>query len=264
MYENEFNIELKNIGGKPLIVNSKWYNFPHIYDVFSKSEDYNQCCVNIIKKYINDHKIKVVNPIDLGSGTGKIYHQLLKKIKIIGDIFLVDNNVKMIEYLNKTIHQKNVKIIKADIKDLCLTKSSFIISFFGFPSCILNKNNILKELKKVYELLLDDGIFITIGWNEKWNDEFFELWKKYLNIDYSNKVNSVRNCNLSWYIDNICCIVKFLNKKQRDLVLGSFFGNNFIKDYDNDNKLTWNISMGITINSKNEIKEIINNWEELK
>lgn len=24
MYENEFNIELKNIGGKPLIVNSKW------------------------------------------------------------------------------------------------------------------------------------------------------------------------------------------------------------------------------------------------
>lgn len=246
---------------KPLISNSNWYNYPYIYDVFSRAEDYEQSCINIIKKYISDNNIKIINPIDIGSGTGKMYYQLLKNLKIYGNIFLVDNNVNMINYLNKNIESDIVKIVKSDIKNLDSIKSNFIISSFGFPSNILDKDNTLKELKKIYELLLDDGILITIGWNEKWNDELFLLWKKYLNIDYSNKIESIRNCNLSWYKDNIDSIVKFSNIKERDLVLGSFFGNEFIKDYSYNNKLVWNISMGITLNTKREIKSIIDNWE---
>lgn len=74
-------------------------------------------------------------------------------------------------------------------------------------------------------------------------------------------IESIRNCNLSWYKDNIDSIVKFSNINERDLVLGSFFGNEFIKDYSYNNKLVWNISMGITMNTKREIKSIIDNWE---
>lgn len=246
---------------EPLILNGEWYNYPYLYDVFSRAEDYEQKCIEIVKGYIYDNNIKIINPIDVGSGTGKIYYQLLKDLKIQGNIFLIDNNLYMINFLSQNIKSDNVKIIKSEIKDVDLIKSNFIISSFGFPSNISNKENILKELKKIYELLLDDGILITIGWNEKWDDELFELWKKYLNINYSNKIKSIRNCNLSWYKNDISSILKFSNIKERNYVLGNFFGKEFLKDNRDNKKLEWNVSMGITLNTKEEIKNILDNWK---
>lgn len=264
MLSTNIETERTKYGKTPLIVDGNWYNYPHLYNIFSYAEDFNNDCINIIKKYINDNNIKIINPIDLGSGTGKIYYKLLKNLKISGSIFLVDNNINMINYLNKSIKSNVVKIVKSDIKNISLIKSNFIISSFGFPSKLLDKDNTLKELKKMYELLLEDGILITIGWNERWNDEFFELWKKYIKIDYSNKVKLIRNCNLSWYKSDIDCVVKFSNIKERDKVLGNFFGADFVKDYSDNNKLEWGISMGITLNTKKEIKNIIDSWEYMQ
>lgn len=245
----------------PLIKDGKWYNYPKIYNIFSNAEDLNNNCINIVKKYINDNNLKIINPIDLGSGTGKIYYKLLKDLKICGSIYLVDNNINMINYLNKSVKSNNVIIMKSDIKNVSLVKSNFIISSFGFPSKLLDKANILKELKKIYELLLEDGILITIGWNEKWDDELFRLWKKYLDIDYSNKIKSTRNCNLSWYKNDISSILKFSDTKERNYVFGNFFGSEFLKDNHDNKKLEWNVNMGITINTKEEIKNILDNWK---
>lgn len=256
--EDKVDVSMNKV---PLILNGNWYNYPYLYDVFSRAEDYEQKCIEIVKEYINDNDIKIINPIDVGSGTGKIYYQLLKYLKIQGKIFLVDNNLNMIDFLNQNIKSDNVKIIKSDIKNVGFIKSNFIISSFGFPSNISNKENTFNELKKIYELLLNDGILITIGWNEKWNDEFFALWKKYLNIDYCNKIKSIRNCNLSWYKNDISSVLRFSNIKERNYVLGNYFGNEFLKDNHNNKRLEWNVNMGITVNTKEEIKVILDNWK---
>lgn len=88
--------------------------------------------------------------------------------------------------LNKTINRrkdyiKNIKVIQSSISKIKLKgKSSFIISTFGFPSKIFNLENSLIELKKVYSLLDKGGVFVTIGWDETFNDELNYYWYKFL------------------------------------------------------------------------------------
>lgn len=252
---------VRSVKQGPLIVNGNWYNYPYLYDIFSRAEDYTENCINIIEKFVLDKNFKIINPIDLGSGTGKLYDQLLKKITVEGNIYLVDKNKNMVNYLKRNISSSNVKIIEAEIEKVQVAKSNFIIVSFAFPSNLLDKNKILNELKNIYKHLLNDGVLITIGWNEKWDDEFFELWKKYLNVDYSKDILMTRNCNLTWLKDDINSKVKFSNIADRNKVLGSFFGYKFISDYKNSDKLEWNIRMGITLNTKKEIKKIIDDWE---
>ena len=80
-------------------------------------------------------------------------------------------------------------------------------------------------------------------------------------MDYSKDILMTRNCNLTWLKDDINSKVKFSNIADRNKVLGSFFGYKFISDYKNSDKLEWNIRMGITLNTKKEIKKIIDDWE---
>lgn len=161
-----------------LINDGKWYNYPELYDIFSFSEDIDEKCIKIIKNLIYNNKIQIINPIDLGSRTGKIYDQLLSKISYEGHAYFIENNPAMLSFLEQKYKNNNkVKIVKNTIKSfkLNLQKSNFIISYFGFPSSLFDKDNTLEELKNVYKNLLDGGIFITIGWNEKWDDELSSL-----------------------------------------------------------------------------------------
>ena len=247
----------------PLIKNGKWYNYPEIYNLFSFAEDREKKCIKQVINYIKSNNLKINNPIDLGCGTGKLYDQLICNIKYQGTAYLVDSNSNMIDYLTNK-YDDNVKILNSKISDfdLGVDKSNFIISSFGFPSNLFDKNNCINELKKVYENLLDGGIFITIGWNEKWDDELSMLWKNYI-CDNSNKnIDGVRNSNLDWYMNDIQTILRFDNLTQRDYVIYNLFGANAKNDYADSNKLEWNMNMGITINTKKQLKAILENLED--
>lgn len=246
----------------PLIKNGKWYDYPEIYNLFSILEDKDKKCIDLVINYIKNNKLEIINPIDLGCGTGKLYDQLICTINYQGIAYLVDSNSNMIEYLNNK-YGNEVKILNSKISDFDLNtnKSNFIISSFGFPSNLFDKNNCICELKNVYENLLDDGVFITIGWNEKWDDELSLLWKKYICDNSDKSIDGARNCNLDWYVNDIQTSITFDNLTQRDYIIYNLFGENAKKDYVDSNKLEWSMHMGITINTKKQLKVILEKLE---
>lgn len=246
-----------------LIKSGKWYDFPEEYNLFSFAEDKGKKCIEYVINYIKKHNLKIKNPVDLGSGTGKIYDQLIKKISYSGDAYLVDVNSHMIHYLIKK-YGNEVRIVKSKIAEFNLKeqKSNFIISSFEFPSSLFNYENCYQELKNVYQNLLDDGIFITIGWNEKWDDELSLMWKKYVCDNSTKRINGVRNCNLKWYVNDIKTSLKFDNLEQRDFVLYTLFGKKATKDFSNSIQLEWSMHMGITIHTKKQLKTILGGLEK--
>lgn len=245
-----------------LIKNYNWYDYPDIYNIFSFSEDKEEKCIDIIKEKIFKESIRIFNPIDLGAGTGKIYDQLFSKINFDGNAWFIENNNNMINFLQKKYKNNNkIKIVNSTISSFEIEdqKSNFIISSFGFPSCIYDKRETLDELKRIYENLLNDGIFITIGWNEKWNDEVSSLWEKYTNKDLSKKITGARNCGLTWLNNNIETSLVFKSIEEKKYILRCLFGS--IMELDS-NKLEFKLNMGITFNTKKELETIIKNMEE--
>ena len=246
-----------------LIKSGKWYDFPEIYNLFSFSEDKGEKCIGYVLDYIKKNDLKIKNPVDLGSGTGKIYDQLIKETNYNGDVYLVEVNHNMIQYLIKK-YGNEVKVLKSKIAEFQLKeeKSNFIISSFGFPSSLFDQENCIRELKNVYQNLTDDGIFITIGWNEKWDDELSLMWKNYVWDNSTRRINRVRNCNLKWYINDIKTSIRFDDFKQRDFVLHTLFGEKAKEDFANSKQLEWSMHMGITIHTKKQLKTILKGLEK--
>jgi HEAT repeat protein len=260
----------------------KWYSAPAIYRIFSEAEDPENICFNLIQRKIKNKRI--INPIDLATGTGRMIWEILDNIKFNGKIIGVDMNKNMCEFLEKTIKRErkytnNIQIINSKTKDLghsTSVKSNFIISSFGFPSKINNKNLCFEELKAVYSLLLDDGLFFTIGWDESFNDELNMMWYKYIpdSINAKNfeewrkkrckKIVSPRNCSLTWFKEGINVPLQFSSLREAVYVMGYLFGQDAIQYIIKNNKTEWSMSMGITCNTKDELKKIIENYKKNK
>lgn len=239
------------------INNGEWYNYPNLYHIFSTAEDKDKKCVEIVKNKVKNFLI--TNPVDLGAGTGKMYEQLISELNYKGKLFCVENNINMINYLTqKYKNNKEVNILKSDIEsfDLGNYKSNFIISSFGFPSKLFDKEKTMRELKNIYKNLSNDGIFITIGWNEKWNDELSDIWRKYSKTKFDDKIVDARNCALSWLANNIETTLKFDNISERNKIFNYLFDH-----LESNNKLEFKMYMGVTFNTKEEIRKIIENMD---
>lgn len=247
---------------KSLLNNDNWYDYPQIYNSFSFAEDTDKKCIEVVKNKIINDKIIITNPIDLGTGTGKIYDQLLKEINFEGHVWLIENNKNMLDFIKEKYKGNNeIKIINNSISDFRIENqiSNFIISSFGFPSCMYDANKTLEELKNVYENLLNDGVFITIGWNEKWNDEVSDMWKRYTYKKFDDNLMGARNCGLNWLENDINTSLKFKNIKEKNCILNNLFGDIIELD---SNKLEFKLNMGVTFNTKEELKNIIKNLEK--
>jgi hypothetical protein len=282
-YKNQLNLEInshKNENGLIIDESDKWYKDPAIYDTFSESEDPENVCFDLILRKLKNKKI--VNPIDIATGTGRTLWQILKKINYDGIAFGVDLNKGMCEFVDKNIKRERKYINKvsvinssiAKLPNVFKSKSSFIVSSFGFPSHISNKELCMKELKAVYEVLRDDGVFVTIGWDETFNDELNNMWFKYIpdnirakNFDEwraerSRKIDSPRNCGLTWFKKGITVPLQFSSPKESAMVMGYLFGRDAAQNIIYKNQKNWSMSMGITYNTKDEIKKNIENYEK--
>lgn len=266
-----------NENGSIIDESDKWYADPSIYNIFSESEDSENLCFDIICTKIKKDKISVINPIDLAAGTGRMLDQITQKIPYKGILYGVDLNKKMYEFLNKKVKRQkiyinNVKMIQCSIKNapkIIKSKSSFIISSFGFPSKISDRDNCLEELKSVNELLTNDGVFVTIGWDETFNDELNIMWFKYIpdNIntsDFENwrshrsqKITSPRNCGLHWLKKGLNIPLEFSSLKESVIVMSHLFGRDAAEYIIQNNKRQWNMSLGITYDTKKDIEKII-------
>lgn len=279
---NKILIEVKsrkNENGMIGDESDKWYTDPAIYNIFSEAQDPENICFDLIQKHLRE--LKSLNPIDLACGTGRIAWQILDNIKFEGILFLVDSSERMVDFVGKAIkrerkYTQSIKVIKSSIIDLPKTmklKSNFIISSFGFPSKLSNKNLCLEELKAVHSLLLNNGLFFTIGWDETFNDELNMMWFKYIPDEIcaadfeewrrkrAERINSPRNCNLTWLKKSIYAPLQFTSLKETVQVIGYLFGRDAAQYVIKTGKIEWSMSLGITCNTKEEIAKIIENYE---
>ena len=253
----------------------KWYADPAIYEVFSNSEDPENICFNLILNELKSRGINIINPIDLATGTGRALRFFIENINYQGKFYGVDKSKEMLSYLKTLINRKhtfihNTEIVESPIADMNLgIQSNLIMSSFGFPSKIADKELCIKELEVVYNHLMDDGIFITLGWDESFNDELSNYWYRHIPdgidaIDFETwrikrrqNILSPRNCNLSWHKTGLNVPLQFNNLKESVSIMGYLFGRDAAENIINKNIIEWSMSLGITLNSKKEIKNIL-------
>jgi hypothetical protein len=254
----------------------KWYADPTIYEVFSLAEDPENICFRMIEKYVKSKFDEIRNPIDLATGTGRAFRYFINKINYSGKYYAVDRSVDMLNYLEKVMNRNHgyifdFDLINSSLVDLDLNiESDFIISSFGFPSKFTNKELCRKELESVYNLLSDNGVFITLGWDESFNDELNYYWFKYIpdeigEFDFerwrrrrASEFDSPRNCNLSWYKTGITVPLQYHNLKESVQTMGHLFGRDAAENIIDNQKTEWTMSLGITLNTKEDIRKILN------
>lgn len=270
---------IKNENGMISDETDKWYKEASLYNVFSEAEDPQNICFDLVKKCLTGKKI--INPVDLATGTGRYLLQIKNKIKYEGVLYGLDYSKDMCDFLDKRIKREklyvaDIKIVNCSIEDASKKikdKSNFIISSFGFPSRITDRSKVLSELKSVYNLLTDDGIFVTVGWDETFNDSLNNVWFKYVpdNIQAktfeewrrkrSDNIKGARNCNLTWFKKGIIAPLQYSSLAEAVDVMGYLFGRDAAKFVINSRKISWNMSMGITVDTKDSLKKIINSYE---
>ena len=253
----------------------KWYLDPSIYHAFSEAEDPENVCFSLIQEKIKN--LSIHNPIDLATGTGRMLWQIIDRISFSGVLYAFDASTQMCSFLEKAIKRErkftnNIRVINTTIYQApqhLPHKSNFIISSFGFPSKISNDELCHKELKAVYDLLDDDGLFFTVGWDETFNDELSKMWYKFIPdqitaLDFeewrqkrATAISSPRNCRLKWFKTGISAPLQFSSIKEAAYVMGYLFGRDAAQHIINNCKAEWSISMGITCNTKKELSQII-------
>lgn len=269
----------RNENGMICDESDKWYRDPSIYHIFSEAEDPENICFSLIQERIKDLLIK--NPIDLATGTGRIIWQMIDKIDFKGSIFAVDASEQMCDFIKKTIKRErkfisNIKIVNSTIVNSpnnIPQKSSLIISSFGFPSRISDSKQCLAELKAVHDLLDDDGLFFTIGWDETFNDELSQMWFKFIPDKISaydfeewrrkraSAIMSPRNTGLKWFKKGIYAPLQFSSLKEAVFVMGYLFGRDAAQYVIHSGKTEWSMSLGITCNTKKELEKYIQSYE---
>ena len=223
------------------------------------------------------NKLKIVNPIDLATGTGRAAKYILNNINYDGSLYALDYSQQMLDYFDRTINRqkyyvKNIELVHSKIQDFKIPnneKSSFIISSFGFPSKISDKERCNIELENVYNLLSDDGVFVTLGWDETFNDDLNNMWYKYIpdNIKAANfeewrkireaSITSARNCDLTWLKKNIRVPLLYDTLEETINVMGHLFGRDAAIEILKNKRTMWWMSLGITWDNKESLSKIL-------
>ena len=259
----------------------KWYTNPDIYHIFAISQDPKNLCMKLLFERL--HKLGITtpcDPIDLGSGTGRLAWYILNNIRFQGKIHCIDYSKQMKVYLSKRLKRECISAKRVsihcdsivnlpNIKGIGKNSSQLITANFAFPSKMSNKQNNLKELKAVYECLRPDGYLVTIGWDETFNDELSEMWYRYIpdNIEARtfeewrekkvDGIKSPRNCYLNWYKRGLMVPLEFQSVDISAKVMGYLFGRDAVNEILKNKRTRWSISIGITIDKKEQIEKVL-------
>lgn len=282
VFKSDIHLQLssiKNENGMIADETDKWYKDASIYNSFSEAEDPQNICFALIKKYLTNKRI--INPIDLATGTGRYLFQIKNKLKYEGTLYGVDYSEDMCDFLEKRIKREklyvsDIKIMNCSVEEACkkiTDKSTFIVSSFGFPSRITDKEKVMQEVRSVYNMLTDDGVFVTVGWDETFNDSLNYLWFKYIPDSIQAKtfeewrrkrsetIVGARNCNLTWFKQGIIAPLQYASLAESVHVMGYLFGRDAAKYIIKNRKTNWNMSLGITVDNKESLKKIIDSYE---
>jgi hypothetical protein len=114
---------------------------------------------------------------------------------------------------------------------------------------------------------------VTVGWDETFNDSLNYMWFKYVPDSIQAKsfeewrrkrvenIQGARNCELTWFKRGIIAPLQYVSVAESVDVMGYLFGRDAAKSIVNSRRINWNMSMGITIDTKDSLKKIIQNYE---
>jgi hypothetical protein len=150
--------------------------------------------------------------------------------------------------------------------------SDLIVAKFAFPSRATDEKGSRAELDSVYKCLRPNGLLVTIGWDETFNDELSEMWYKYApdaivarsfeewRYKRVAQFESPRNCRLKWLVRGLNAPVEFGSPKTAVRVMGYLFGKSAADKVIRSNRVTWSQSVGITLDPKEGLGKILSDW----
>lgn len=250
---------------------NKWYWSPDIYDRFSKAEDPQSIIFGLA---IHALPKPIDTLVDLGSGTGRFIAEVLNSGCNPKKIYAVDRSKEMVEFLEKrfSASRRQIEVMQGELQALPLPDecADVVVSSWGFPSKIWDSDQALKELREAYRILRPNGMFLTIGWDEEFNDEMTEIWYRFVLepdcyfdslSDYRrrkrSRINSPRNCGLTYMKRRLSVPVRFQSVEDAAYVMGHLFGYSAGRSILQSQRREFKMGSSITKNSKEEIGELL-------
>jgi SAM-dependent methyltransferase len=258
-------------------VSDKWYGNPSIYHEFSSCQDPENICFSFLSTILGSGN--VVNPVDLGCGTGRLAWYVLDHCEFEGKMFCIDSSGEMCKFMKQraareSISRELVEIVNVGIKEAYSSigeaKSSVVMANFAFPSRYSDNELIMSELESAYRCLAPTGKLITFGWDESFNDELSEMWYRFIpdgikarNFEEWRTARSKmfltpRNCKLTWFRRGLKVPLLFPSLDSSARVIGYLFGRSAVSEVVRKKKVSWTMSLGITVDSREHIAEILN------
>lgn len=247
---------------------NKWYWSPEIYDNFSKAEDPESVAFDLALSLVVLNEPKKV--LDLGAGTGRFIFEMYEKLPSLEHVIALDASREMIDFIKRRFHSGTpmVEPILGSIDQIPLDDESvdLVVSSWGFPSRIWDREQAYKELAEVNRVLKHKGVFLTIGWDEDFTDEMTEIWHKFvIEEEYyfdslseyrrrkRSKIASPRNCGLTSVKTRLQVPVKFYDRREAANVFGHLFGYSAGFWVLENAKYEFNMNVSITYDNKGSI-----------
>jgi len=149
-----------------------------------------------------------------------------------------------------------------------------VIANFAFPSRYSEQDRIWSEIEAVHRCLRPGGKLITIGWDETFNDELNEMWYRFVPDGITARnfeewrqsraagFHSARNSQLTWFRRRLRVNLQFPSVDSAARVMGYLFGRSAIWDVLHKHKTTWTMSLGITVDTREQLKTILDKRSE--
>lgn len=173
---------------------SNYVEFATLYDELMNDFDYENWS-NYIEEIFNRNEVKPHKLLEMACGTGSLSYYLAKKRY---DLVCFDLSSDMLSKAYEKLGKfKNVKLLKQDMINFNINqKFDSVISICDSINYIVDKNDLVKSFKNVYNHLNENGIFIfdinsfyklkeIIGNNTFIEDreDVFYTWQNYYNED---------------------------------------------------------------------------------
>ncbi|MBN1585467.1 HEAT repeat domain-containing protein [Candidatus Uhrbacteria bacterium] len=250
-----------------------------LLDAYCVAEDPDNLCFDLIRRKLG--RKRITNPVDFSCGTGRVLCQILDGLEYSGSAFGLESDGGMADFTERRLHDERrfvrpVRIVGTTSGKPSLGpkkgSSNLVIRSFGLTDRFLGRSFPMDDLRKAYDLLSDDGLFVTVGWDESFGDDLsrlfyrhvpdglpvrsFEEWRQ-TRLDATE---TPRNCGLTWLKRGLAVPVSFESSGEAITVMGRLFGRDAIRQAVDSDRLSWEVSMGITCNTKREIGKILRNF----
>ena len=249
-----------------------WYANPHVYELFSRAEDPEAVALDRAVGLLPSHCRRI---LDVGTGTGRLALHLARKLEGV-TIEAVDVQPEMVEWLGNRIAkdrlESSVSERCADMSSLPYEDSSFdaVVSSWGFPSTMWDPDACLAQVGEVHRVLRPEGVLITVGWDESFQDELSEMWYRYVPEpayyretveDWRRRrirrIHSPRNCYLAFAQRHIRVPLRFSTVQESAYVMGHLFGFAAGEAVARDGKREFAMDVGITYDTHEDVAAAI-------